>query len=157
MPKKRKAILKGRSVYEGPVGECPCCNKPTEVRLGSTLGEPPSAGWTVPRDVLGVLYREVTARIKEKDGKLYVTDPSEYDATRRTKLFFVDGGDGIAGPFGQLGLKVFLGSNFGEMHPDNVRIYIVATSHRALRLIRNSPHARPPDIGPDPDSSADLF
>ena len=61
--RKRKAP-KGRTVYEGPVGLCPCCNKPTEVRRASTLGEPQPPGWVVPDDVLGVIYREVSARVK---------------------------------------------------------------------------------------------
>lgn len=156
---KGKAPPKGRLVYEGPVGLCPCCNKPTEVRLGSTLGEPPPPGWVVPTDVLETLYRTVAARVKadSKTGKLYVTDPSEYDATRRAKLFFVDGGDGIAGPFGQLGLKVFLGTSFGENHAGNIRVYVVTTTHRALELIRASPYAKPPDEGGELDDSADLF
>jgi hypothetical protein len=157
MGRKTKAPPKQRLVYEGPVGLCPCCNKPTEVRLGGTLGEPDVPGWVVPTDVLELLYREVAARIREKDGALYVTDPSEYDATRRAKLFFVDGDDGIAGPFGQLGLKVFLGANFGAEHTGNVRVYVVTTTHRALDLIRKSPYARPPDEGGNLDGSADLF
>jgi len=156
--KARRKQAKGRTVYEGPVGLCPCCNKPTEVRLASTLGEPPPPGWVVPDDVLATLYREVAARVKTdgKKGTLYVTDPNEYDATRRAKLFFVDGGDGIAGPFGQLGLKVFLGASFGEA-THNVRIYIVNTTHRALDRIRSSPYAQPPEQDVDLDGSADLF
>lgn len=155
--KKRKAP-KGRTVYEGPVGLCPCCNKPTEVRRASTLGEPIPPGWVVPDDVLGLIYREVSARVKtdEKKGTLYVTDPSEYDATRRAKLFFVDGGDGVAGPFGQLGLKVFLGASFGEA-AHNVRIYIVTTTHRALTRILDSPYAKSTEEDADLDGSADLF
>lgn len=153
----KKALPKGRVVYEGPFGRCPCCDRPTEVRLGGTLGEPDSTGWTVPTDVLGVLYREVATRIKEKDGKLYVTDPSEYDATRRAKLFFVDGDDGIAGPFGQIGLKVFLGVSFGQDHAGNVSVYVVTTTHRALEMIRKSPYAREPEEHSDLDASSDLF
>jgi len=154
---KKQAPAKGRTVYEGPVGRCPCCDKPTEVRLGSTLGMPEPAGWTVPADVLARLYRAVATRIQEKGGKLYVTDPSEYDATRRAKLFFVDGDDGIAGPFGQLGLKVFLGSHFGEDHADNIHVYVVTTTHRALARIRESPYAKEQDDPGDLDGSADLF
>jgi len=155
--RKQKAPPKRRLVYEGPVGRCPCCDKPTEVRLGGTLGDPETTGWTVPTDVLEVLYRQVAVRTQEKAGKLYVTDPSEYDATRRSKLFFVDGDDGIAGPFGQLGLKVFLGTHFGEDHTEDVRIYVVATTPRALATIRDSPFAREPDEPDDLDGSADLF
>jgi len=77
-------------VYEGVVGQCPRCNKSTEVRIGGTLGVPPITNWVVPVPVLETLYREVASRIKEKSEKLYVTDPSEYDATRRSKFFFVD-------------------------------------------------------------------
>lgn len=155
--RKHKAP-KGRTVYEGPVGLCPCCNKPTEVRLASTLGEPPPPGWVVPDDVLATIYREVSARVKTdpKKGTLYVTDPSEYDATRRTKLFFVDGGDGVAGPFGQLGLKVFLGSSFGDV-AHNIRVYIVTTTPKALDLIRRSPYAQSPIQDPSLDGGMDLF
>lgn len=154
---KKKAPPKQRLVYEGPVGLCPCCNKPTEVRLGGTLGEPNVPGWVVPVDVLELLYKAVAARIREKAGVLYVTDPSEYDATRRAKLFFVDGHDGIAGPFGQLGLKVFLGASFGTEHTSNVRVYVVTTTHRALDLIRKSPYARSLKDDGDLDGSSDLF
>lgn len=146
-----------RLVYEGPVGLCPCCNKATEVRLAATLGEPSEDQWIVPEDVLEHLYREVARRVQEKGGKLYVTDPSEYDATRRSKLFFVDGSGGIAGPFGQNGLKVFLGTYFGEDSTDNVRVYVVTTTHRALGLIRASPYAREPEEARDLDDPADLF
>ena len=159
MPRaKRRKAPKGRTVYEGPVGLCPCCNRPTEVRRASTLGEPTPPGWVVPDGVLETLYREVAIRVKTdaKKGTLYVTDPSEYDATRRAKLFFVDGGDGVAGPFGQLGLKVFLGANFGET-THNVRIYVVATTHRALTRILDSPHAQVPEEAADLDDSTDLF
>ena len=155
--KKTPKAPKERMVYEGPVGRCPCCDKPTEVRLGSTLGEPDPSGWTVPADVLARLYKAVADRVQEKSGKLYVTDPSEYDATRRSKLFFVDGGDAIAGPFGQLGLKVFLGATFGQDHTDNIRVYVVTSTHRALALIRESPYAREREEVADLDGSADLF
>lgn len=152
-----KAPPKERAVYEGPVGLCPYCDEPTEVRLGSTLGQPISAGWVVPADVLGRIYKAIADRVKEKGGKLYVTDPSEYDATRRSKLFFVDGDDGIAGPFGRLGLKVFLGSHFGQDHTDNIYVYIVATTPRALSLIRLSPFASESEDAGDLDGPADLF
>lgn len=150
---------KRRLVYEGPEGLCPDCGKATEVRLGSTLGDPSAASWTVPEATLAHLYREVAKRIKtdKRTGKLYVTDPSEYDSTRRAKLFFVDGDSAIAGPFGQNGLKVFIGSSFGPDHIENVRVLVVATTHRALALIRESPYARPPAEGMDSDGSSDLF
>lgn len=144
-------------MYEGPVGRCPDCGKSTEVKLGSPLGTPANVAWTVPSDVLATLYREVATRIKEKNGKLYVTDPSEYDSTRRSKFFFVDAGDGIAGPFGQLGLKVFLGSQFGESITDSPYIYVVATTHRALKRIRESPYAREPEPDANGNGSVDMF
>ena len=127
------------------------------MKLAGTLGSPDAPGWVVPRDVLEMLYRAVAIRIKERDGKLYVTDPSEYDATRRSKFFFVDGGTSIAGPFGQRGLKVFLGANFGDDFTENVRVYVVTTTHRALSIIRKSPFAKPPDDGDSLDDQADLF
>ena len=154
-----KHAPKRRLVYEGPAGLCPDCGKATEVRLGSTLGEPSAASWTVPEAMLAHVYREVASRTKtdQRTGKLYVTDPSEYDATRRAKVFFVDGDDAIAGPFGQNGLKVFLGSSFGPDHIENVCVLVVATTHRALRLIRESPYAQAPAEGADSDGEADLF
>lgn len=157
--KPTRSAPKRRLVYEGPAGFCPDCGKVTEVRLGSTLGEPSAASWTVPTPTLAHVYREVAKRVKtdQRTGKLYVTDPSEYDSTRRAKLFFVDGDSAIAGPFGQNGLKVFLGSSFGPDHVENVRVLVVATTHRALKLIRESPYARPPAGGLDNDGSADLF
>jgi hypothetical protein len=152
-----KAPPKQHLVYEGPVGACPCCNTPTEVRLASTHGESPVEAWIVPKDVLGYLYREVADRIKEKGGLLYVTDPSTYDASVRSKLFFVDGVDGIAGPFGQTGLKVFLGASLDASKPENVLVYVVSTTHRSLSIIRKSPYASPAEDAADLDDSSDLF
>lgn len=155
---KRPKAPQRRSVYEGPVGRCPCCDKPTEVRIGSTLGEPARRGWIVPVYILESIYRAVATRTKfdHKKQQWYVTDPSEYDATRRKKLFFVDGGDALAGPFGPLGLTVFLRSNFKETS-QNTRIYTVITTHRALDRIRNSPFTAPPDDTYDLDEPTDLF
>lgn len=151
-------VPKQRLVYEGPVGLCPCCNTPTEVRLGSTHGEPTVETWIVPRDVLATLYRATASRIKTRDGKLYVTDPSTLDATVRSKFFFVDADDGIAGPFGQLGLKVFLGTAFGQEKVDSIQVYVVSATHRSLSIIRKSPYAREPDADDGAlDDSADLF
>ena len=155
--RQQKAPPQRRLVYEGPVGRCPCCNKPTEVKLGGTLGDPKTTGWTVRMDVLEVLYRQVADRVQKRDEKLYVTDPSEYDATRRSKLFFVDGGDGIAGPFGQLGLKVFLETHFSDNYTEDTCIYIVSTTSRALATIRNSPFAKAPEEVSSLDGSTDLF
>jgi hypothetical protein len=156
--KKTPKTPKRRLVYEGPVGRCPDCGKGTEVRLGSPLNQPSTVAWTVPADVLATLYREVVVRIKElKDGKLYVTDPSEYDGTRRSKFFFVDAHGGIAGPFGQRGLKVFLGTEFGSTLVEDVNIYVVTTTSRALAVIRESPFARDPEPAPPVDGSVGMF
>lgn len=157
MRRKKAKAPKRRLVYPGPRGVCPRCGKDTEVTAASFMGELGHAEWTVPDDVLSYLYREVAKRIQEKDGKLYVTDPSEYDATRRSKFFFVDGGDAIAGPFGQRGLKVFLGSQLAQVIRDNPLIYIVATTPRALRVIRESPHACEHADEVEVDESIELF
>jgi len=154
---KSKARFKERLIYEGSVGRCPCCDKPTKVRLAGTLGIPDPSDWIVPLEVLELLYRSVASRIRtdKKTGKPYVTDPSEYDATRRVKVFFVDGEDGIAGPFGPLGLKVFLGSH--SEHTTNVRVYVVSTSSSALEVIRKSPFARDRETSPQIGTTEDLF
>jgi hypothetical protein len=89
----------------------------------------------------------VGARIKERTTKgktqLYVTDPGGYDSTKRTKFFFVEGANKeIAGPFGPMGLKIFLhGTMSGPGRLQDLRVYIVGTTHRALTVIQNSPFA----------------
>ena len=135
--------LKHKFIYEGSAGRCPCCDKTTEIKLGNTLGNPSIPHWVVPEDVLQIIYSTISTRIKEKDGHLYVTDPSNYDASRRSKLFYVDADQGIAGPFGPSGLKVFLRDiSFAVKNPESMRIYIVTTTDRALRIIRQSPFSR---------------
>lgn len=155
--KAAKALPKQRLIYEGPVGVCPCCTISTEIRLASTLGTPPLKVWVVPRRVLEFVYREVALRIKEKNGRYYVTDPSIYDTSVRTKLFFVDAIDGIAGPFGQTGLKVFLGASLGAIKADNIQVYVVSTLHRSLCIIRRSPFAKSNEDTEDLDEPSDLF
>jgi len=144
-------------VYKGPVGLCPCCNRKTEIRLGGALGSPSIQHWVVPTGVLEAVYSAIAARIKEKDGTLYVTSPNKYDGTRRTKLYFVNMGGTIEGPYGEKGLKVFLGVHTDKRSTENTFIYIVNTTHRALTLIRNSPFS---SIQEEPDKITeplDLF
>ena len=150
-----KKAPKTRTVYEGPLGMCPCCQRVTEIRLAGTLGAD-NTPWVVALPVLEAIYSSVAARIKEKDGELYVTDPSDYDAAHRSKLFFVDAGDSVAGPFGPTGLKVFLRSQFGES-PSNVTVYVVRTTHRALSVIRQSPFAVLREAVFDLEAAIDLF
>lgn len=152
-----KALPRQRLIYEGPVGLCPCCAASTEIRLASTLGVPPLKVWVVPRRVLEFVYREVALRIKDKAGRYYVTDPSIYDTNVRTKLFFVDGADGIAGPFGQIGLKVFLGASLGAIKAESIQVYVVSTMHRSLCVIKRSPFAKSSDDAEYLDETSDLF
>lgn len=138
-----------RLVYEGPRGCCPCCDRLTDIRIGSTLGSPAINAWTVPVNILSIMYRAVAQRVKQVScsTQLYVTDPSEYDATVRTKFFFVGGcRDEIAGPFGALGLKVFLSTTLDVYENTNeYTIYIVRTTSKTLSRIINSPYAREPE------------
>lgn len=123
----------------GVLGKCPCCGKPTEVRLGGTHG-PPATEWIVPEDVLRTLYSAVLERIKGSGDKLYVRDPHPHRHKTRNRLYFVDGGDGIAGPFGPEGLESFL----HDTSPDgtaSIDVYAVITTPRALRRILKSPYA----------------
>jgi len=111
----------------------------------------------VPLPLLETIYSAIAPRIKEKGGRLYVVDPSGYDPTHRTKLFFVDdGGDSVAGPFGPTGLKVFLRSEFKDSS-DNVGVYVVSTTHKSLALIRSSPLTAPREEAFDLEAATDLF
>lgn len=144
-------------VYKGPVGTCPCCDRKTEVHLGGVLGYPSTTQWVVPTGVLEAMYSAIIPRIKEKEGTLYVTSPNKYDGTKRSKLYFVNMGDKVMGPYGERGLKVFLGVHFGDQYTENIPIYIVNTTHRALQIIKNSPFGNPPE---EPDKliePLDLF
>jgi len=131
-------------VYEGPKGLCGCCDRKTEIAIGSTGGEPSLATWIVAEETLRVVYSGIGPLIRSKqtkDGRTryYLYDPQAFMTgrpIRRNKLYFVEGDEGsIAGPFGPEGLKVF----FGQVGRDDQRIYVVSTTHRSLSIIRNSP------------------
>jgi len=132
----------------------------------------------VPVEVMRDLYHAIAERIrkKTKDGKvtLYVNDPDLRPARdkgsksgwslRRTKLFFVEGADGqFAGPYGPDGLKVFLRKALEEGgRAQDVKVYVVMTTHRALKIIQNSPLAH--EVAPAEEegddnggAGADLF
>lgn len=149
--------LRARPVHFGTQGRCPCCGKRTEVRLGSTHGAA-AQEWVVPGEVLSRIYTAVAERIKGQEDNLYVVDPHPHNPRVRHRLFFVDGGDGLAGPFGPEGLESFLHDN----SPDGtalVEVYAVRTTVPALRHILQSPYSTRPEETPESpvDDPADLF
>lgn len=148
--------------FFGPVGRCPCCGKPTEVRLGGTLSVPEQPDWVVPPEILRQIYSEVGKRTKARasGGKLYILDPHPHVVTHRRKLYFVDGSEGLAGPFGPEGLSSFLRSSCPGT--TNVQLYAVCTTDRALRRIQKSPYTVHPsrrtrEVAKDLDNPIDLF
>jgi len=145
-----------RPVHLGELGRCPCCGKVTEVRLGGTHG-PTATEWIVPEDVMRTLYSAVARRTKCHGGKLYVRDPHPHKNMVRKQLYFVDGGDGIAGPFGPEGLESFL----HDTSPDGmaaIEVYAVITTPRALRRILKSPYSEavPARLGAQPSSDSSV-
>ena len=150
-------------VFEGPKGLCACCDRKTEIAIGSTVGEPAQTAWVASEEVMRVIYSGVGPLIREKttkDGRTryYLYDPQAFMTgrpIRRNKLYFVEGAEGdIAGPFGPEGLKVF----FGQVGRDDQRIYVVSTTHRSLSIIRNSPfHLKPEDDTSSSVHEEDLF
>jgi hypothetical protein len=154
----------GQLVFEGPRGACPCCDKPTAVKIASTLGPPNVKAWVVPEGLLRRLYIDVAKHIRseEIDGVLsyYAIDPSPYDASRRQKLYFVEGSEeGLAGPYGPTQLKVFLGTHDLGAEDQRVRIYVVLTTHSALHLIQSSSALEDykPEALPTAPTGEDLF
>ena len=148
---------RARPIRLGELGQCPCCGKSTEVRLGGTHG-PAATEWVVPEDVLRTLYGAVAERVKGSGDKLYVRDPHPHKNKVRKRLYFVDGGDGIAGPFGPEGLESFL----YDTSPDGtapIGVYAVSTTSRALRRILESPYAARVEAsaGSLVDAPTDLF
>jgi hypothetical protein len=109
------------------------------------------------------MYLEVAKRVKRRTRhnkeQLYVTDPSEYDATIRNKFFFVGTRAGeIAGPFGPTGLKVFLTTSLdADSNTNSITIYIVSTTSRTLPRIVNSPYARERDVSNVEDHDVEPF
>lgn len=150
-------------VFEGPKGLCACCDRKTEIAIGSTVGQPGNRPWVVPDHVLATVYSGVGSLIREKRTKdnrtrYYLLDPQAFATgrpIRRNKLYFVEGDVGnIAGPFGPEGLKVF----FGKVGRDDQRIYVVSTTHRSLSTIRNSPlHQAPEESLEEEVGEDDLF
>lgn len=172
--KPRKKRPAKQLIYEGPVGKCSCCDRKTEIKIASPLGTPSMPGWVVPVETMRDLYHSVAALIRKRTqggtDTLYVNDPDLRPARartgwslRRAKLFFVEGSDGqFAGPYGPDGLKVFLRNALDSGAPAvNVRVYVVTTTHRALKIIQNSQLAHgvrseEPE-GDDGVAGADLF
>jgi hypothetical protein len=131
-------------VHEGPRGQCSCCDKKTEIKIGSTHGKPKTVSWVVSPELMEQMYSAIgglikTKKTKDDREKLYVLDPGEFKrgrAVTRNKLYFVEGEEGvIAGPFGPVNLKVF----FNQNQQDDHTIYVVSTTHRSLSIIQASP------------------
>lgn len=156
-------------VHEGPKGLCECCDRKTEVSIGSVRGKPKTVSWALSEPLMQQMYAAVGELIREKTvngkSKLYVLDPQMYRlgrAVTRNKLYFVEGEEGrVAGPFGPSGLKVFFDqsarSGMGPLEGNP--IYVVATTHKSLSTIRNSPlsHAPAQEADTADDDGADLF
>ena len=138
-------------IYHGPVGRCECCGRPTMIHKASTCGSPPDVSWVVSFDLMAALYGPLIPLIREEvvDGKLrlYLIDPSPYDAERRETAYYLDGGGGsLAGPFGPIGLKVCIGNELKENAQHIPEIYVVKTTTRALSIIRNAVIPELPEI-----------
>lgn len=151
------------TVFEGPKGMCPCCDKTSEISIASARGAPRCGSWVVPTEVMVSIYSAIIPLIREKktkDGRTryYLFDPQKFmtgRAVRANKLYFVEGGDhSLAGPFGTEGLKVF----FGKQQQDDQTLYVVSTTHRSLKCIRNA-HVEREEGAPEeePAGEEDLF
>ena len=138
--------LKRKFLYEGPKATCPCCDNEVEVRIGSTLEQPPERPWVIEEEVLRSIYTTLRNQTRERTWKgktvLYVRCSRATLTKQRdggsTKLMFVDlGQQRLAGPFAESSLKSYLRN---RERPDgqqiNTRVYIVQATTTVLRRLR---------------------
>ena len=143
----RAHTLSRRSwLWRGPKGECECCDERVEVWIASTLQQPDARPWIASEDFLTNLYGALLSRVKDDttDGEwtLYVRCKEalvgDRHRKRLAKVYFADIG-GLVGPYCQPCVKDFL-RKWERMDgsQDDVKIYVVNTSHGALRRVLHS-------------------
>lgn len=144
---KRQQGPKKSFLWRGLRGTCECCAKPVDVWVASTLNQPEDRPWVASEELLTEIYEAILRRAKDRTDKagkwvLYTRCSTALAGDRHKgapqKVYFVEV-DGLAGPFCLRCLKNFMAK---WEQPDgsqlDVRVYVVNTTHEALKKLFNS-------------------
>ena len=146
---KRQKGPKKSDLWKGPRGICECCDQEVDVWIASALNQPSDRPWIATEALLTEIYEAILRRTKDRTDKagkwqLYtkcseaLVGPDNRHKGAPAQVYFVEV-DGLAGPFCRKCRKNFLAKwEQPDGSQQNVRVYVVNTTHNALKRLFNS-------------------